>query len=457
MPDDGSPIALAPKTLPLLPEVGIPDPFEAVMQNRNQGNVVHIDQDGNIVGASQTAPPSTWKAPNPGDRIVVQEDGGSRLVDADGQSLFGFDYTGQGRFYGSAELLLWATSGSHLPPLVTTASPTDPERTRGALGSGTTQIIYGNNTVFNGIDPGARFTFGYNFDSCGLCAIEGNFFFLAPRSDNVAFNSNTTPVIGRPFFNVNTGTQDRELTTSPGTNPGDVFDGVGNLRIHMSTSLLGAEVNSRFLLWNDCCFHVTGILGFRYLDLSDDLGITENITILRAIPGNPPNPPIANVGDQITVNDRFETHNRFYGGQVGANAEWQRGPWSLEAFGKLALGVTDQSVDIDGSQRVASVNGNVQNFRGGLYALPSNIGNHSQTRFGIVPEVGFKVGYDLTDNIRLFVGCDFLYWNSVLRPGDQIDQSLNANNIPNSGALSPRAPRIVRWCRSTPQATGPPV
>jgi hypothetical protein len=100
-----------------------------------------------------------------------------------------------------------------------------------------------------------------------------------------------------------------------------------------------------------------------------------------------------------------------------------------------------QSVDIDGSQQIASANRQL-NFVGGLYALPSNIGHHSQTRIGFVPEVGVKFGYDVRPNLRVFVGYDFLYWSNVLRAGDQIDPVLDANQIPNAGGPFPPANQV---------------
>ncbi len=340
---------------------------------------------------------------------------------------------GNQQIYATAEWLQWTTRGMNTPPLVTTASPTDPEGTRAALGFGSTRIRFGPGNVLGGLNPGARFTVGYNFDPCGLCAIEGSFFFLGRKKDHAYFDSNTNPVIGRPFFNINTGVQDRELTTSPGTQPGDVFSGAGTLKIDMSTSLLGAEVNHRRLIWCGHGFQVTGLVGFRYLDLSDHLGIREDVAVLRAIPG------VAFANDQILVFDRFDTQNRFFGGQIGAQAEWRNGRWVFEGKAKFAIGSTFQSVNIDGGQRIASANGNVQNFRGGLYALPSNIGHHSQSRFGFAPEFGMKVGFQVTDSMRVFAGYDLLYWSSVLRAGDQIDQALDANQVPNSGAPFPAA------------------
>jgi hypothetical protein len=430
LPNDLLPLAQPNVATPFQPVQGVQPP------PKDKAKIIEIGPE-KIKTPKMSTPPTDSE-----ERIIILQDGGPCLVDEQGRSLFGLGFGGDRRLYGSAEMLLWTTRGMHLPPLVTTASPSDPEDTRGALGFGSTRILFGDGNALGGLRPGARFTLGYNLDPCGLCAIEGSFLFLSRKNDGATFDSNSTPVIGRPFFNINTGMQDRELTTSPGILPGDLFRGQGNLQINMSSTLFGAEVNNRWLLWSGCNFQATGILGFRCLDLSDHLSLTENVVSLRDIPGNAPNPPISRAGDQILVFDRFDTHNRFYGAQIGANAEWLRGPWSLDAGFKLAFGATQQSVDIDGGQRITSLDGRVQNFVGGLYALPSNIGHHSQTRFGFVPEVGFKLGYNFTDNIRLTVGCDFLCWNSVLRPGDQIDQSLNANIIPNSGAPFPPASQV---------------
>jgi hypothetical protein len=355
------------------------------------------------------------------------------IVDEKGNPIADPVYTSTTRIYASGEWLLWWTRGFQLPPLVTTASPLDPERTRGALGFGTTSLLFGNNTTSAGPTSGGRFTLGYNLDPCGLCAIEGTFFFLGSKHDNATF---TNPVLARPFFNLNEGHQDRELTASPGTNPGDFVSATGAIHVNTTSSFLGAEANVRTLCWCDCNWYVTGLAGFRYLNLNESLTITEKILVQKDVPAVPPNVPIF-AGDQITVFDSFATRNNFYGGQVGLSGQWQTGRWSVMGSAKIAVGATVQTVDIDGGQLIVSKNGNRQSFVGGLYALNSNIGSHTQTRMSYVPEVGIKLGYDLTNNIRIFAGYDFLYWSSVLRPGYQIDQGLDVNRVPNSGGPFP--------------------
>jgi hypothetical protein len=85
---------------------------------------------------------------------------------------------------------------------------------------------------------------------------------------------------------------------------------------------------------------------------------------------------------------------------------------------------------------VTFANGVNQNFVGGLLAERSNIGSFHRDRFSVVPEVDLKVGYQLTDHVKVFAGYDFLYWSSVVRPGQQIDRTIDETLIPNfnSGA-----------------------
>jgi hypothetical protein len=166
------------------------------------------------------------------------------------------------------------------------------------------------------------------------------------------------------------------------------------------------------------------IAGFRYLDLQEDLVITENITILPGAPA-PLNP-----GDMISVTDRFETRNRFYGGQLGARGEWYRGCWFVNATGKIALGSTRQQVSIRGNTVFTPAGGAAVTQEGGLLALPTNIGDYERDRFTVVPEIGINVGRQLNDNLRVYAGYTFIYWSSVVRPGDQIDPVVNPTQLP---------------------------
>jgi hypothetical protein len=319
----------------------------------------------------------------------------------------------QQRFYLDGEYLLWWIKGDSLPVLATTSSVAD----SGTLGSPSTAVLFGGNAVNSGPFSGGRFTAGYWLDCCEGGAVEVSGLFLGQRSAHFATSSFTNSLIGRPFFDVNNNHESAQLTAQPGV-------ATGALTINSPTSLWGLEGNFLYLLCCGCNYRVAALAGFRNLNLDESLSITENVQALATAP-----PPFTS--EQITVFDRFATQNHFYGGQVGADARWYWGRFSLDVRGKLALGATVQQLDISGGQRFVSPLGTVQNFTGGLLALPGNIGHFSSTAFSVIPEVGVNVGYQIFPHLRGFVGYNFLFWSNVIRPGTSIDRGLDVTKIPN--------------------------
>jgi len=332
------------------------------------------------------------------------------------------------RLYASAEYLLWWIRGQSVPVLATTSAPSD----FAVLGAPTTQVLFGGNQI-NGNSPfsGGRFTLGYWFGCDQSKALEITGFFLGPRSAGFLTNSSTNPVIGRPFVEANNGTESAQLTSLPGVS-------AGTLTINAPTSLWGLSPNLRCLLCCGCNYRVSALAGFRYLNLNESLTITENVVGLPTAPA-----PFTN--QLITVQDRFATQNHFYGGNVGADARWYVGRWSVDVRGQVALGDTVQSLKISGGQHFVpgyTVGGVlVQNFTGGLLALPSNIGHFHHNAFSVVPEIGVNLGYQILPNLRGFVGYNFLYWSNVIRPGTSIDRVLDVTQIPNF-PLHPEPPPV---------------
>ena len=338
----------------------------------------------------------------------------------DGQS---YSVGNANRFWARAEYLLWGIKDGNVPPLAT--SSTVP--LGGQLGAVGTTTLFSGDQNYNA-RHGGRFTIGTWLDDCQTTGIEGSYFFLNGSSDNFNASSTGAPgsdVLARPFFNVITGLQDRQLIASPGVSS-------GTIGISSSSQLQGANLN---MLCNLCCcgnecgccqtddyvasgYRMDLISGFRFLQLNEDLVIAENITGLAG-------GPLA--GQTINVVDRFSTRNNFYGGQVGARTEYYRGPWFVNVSGSVALGSTHQEVEIRGTSTFTPP-GVTQ--PGGLLALPTNIGNYSRDKFTVVPEIGINVGRQLTKNLRAYVGYNFIYWSSVVRPGDQIDPVINPTQIP---------------------------
>jgi hypothetical protein len=371
-----------------------------------------------VPGMVSGPPPAVGPAP-----VVVSPNMEPPLVGGPAVGPFGI-LTGAGGGFGGpqrlrldADFLLWFVKSQSVPPLVTAA----PVGRDGLLGDPTTQVLFGG-TVGRTLHAGARFGGVYWLDECNRWGVDGSLFFLARRGWEERFGTDQFPVLARPVVNLNEGgVPASEIVAERGLARGSVA-------VTGSTHMWGADVNARRHLWGGCDWRVDGLLGFRYLNLGETLTVTEqfvrepNGTDLRGDPNI-----LAG-----SVTDRIRTDNNFYGAQVGFTGEVRRGRWFVEGRVAVAFGTVFQSAEISGSQELLLANTGPQRFEGGLLALPgANIGRFSQTRFGVVPEAGFKLGCHLTDRWRATVGYNFLYLNSVLRPGDQIDPGLDLTRVPN--------------------------
>jgi hypothetical protein len=337
---------------------------------------------------------------------------------------------GPGRFYLRAEYLSWWLRGQSLPPLVATSSPLVPQNNQGVLGQDTTAVLFGGSTLDSRQHSGGRFTAGYWLDSCQVWSLEASGFFLGREDTSFAANSGAVPVLARPFQVQNLGNLEfRELTASPT----GVFSLNGSVSVNTPTELWGAEVNLRRKLCCGCDYRVDLLVGFRYLELRDGVHQLEDVTTLQPFPTPAFFPPGATVapGDRFLVQDLFDTRNRFYGGQLGASGEFRRGRWIFGGTAKVALGVVEQTLDVQGSTTQFRMGQPILALPSGLFAQQfTNSGHFSQSQFAVAPEVGVKVGYQLTDHISAFVGYNFLYLSNVMRAGDQIDRSLDIRQVP---------------------------
>lgn len=329
-------------------------------------------------------------------------------------------------FYANLEYLFWFVRGFTTPALVTRGSAND--RIPGALGQPGTQVLYGGGPVDGGLRSGGRATVGWWFNEDHTLGVEAGGFFLGAASSNFSATSFGSPILGRPFQDAtNGGAQTVELVAAP-----NVLSGTVNVR---STSAFnGAEINLRSNLCCGCNWYVDGLLGFRYLALTESLTISEALTVNpNAVPG----------GGSFNIVDRFATQNRFYGAQFGAYGEYRFGPWFVGVRGTLSLGTIEQHVNISGSTQITTPANGVQSFPGGLLTQSSNIGPHTRDVFGVVPEVGINLGYQISNHFRTYVGYNFIYLNSVMRPGNAVDTTVNPNLIPPANGLGgPQRPNF---------------
>src|SRR5579883_2777610 len=238
----------------------------------------------------------------------------------------------QAKCFFGAEYLLWWAKQDKVPVLASTSTnPFD----NGILGAPTTAVLFGGGGINGGPGSGFALSAGYWIDDC--CKEEGVFvrgFWLGLPGTDFFAGSGQFPTLARPFFNVNQGIEFAEVSSFPGRFNG----GVG---IQGNGQLFGAEVNGLCNICRGCNYRFDVFGGFRYVDLQESLTISENLQGLPTAPA-----PFTN--NNFFSRDFFSTNNEFFGGQVGLSAEYDRGAWSLEVCGSVALGDTHQEINIDG-------------------------------------------------------------------------------------------------------------
>jgi hypothetical protein len=345
-----------------------------------------------------------------------------------------------GRMFGSLDFLFgWRKPLPAAGPLVTTG----PAASAGRLGQPGVQVLTGTQTEDFGLFLGMGGTLGAWLSANERIGIEGTAFYLGEKSDSFTASSDAAgvPVLARPFANTGAGSGSAaQAIALPGFASGSVA-------VSQSSLLWGAGVHGLLNVQQGCGWYWDVLGGFRYLDLTESLSINQSSSLL---PGQV-NPFAGGsvVGPAIiTVADRFGTRNQFYGGVAGMRATYRKSKLTAEATGSLALGSLHQTFDVFGATAVRpSGAGVTQTAPGGLLAQPSNSGRVTADRFAVAPEARFRLGYQVTDHLGVFVGYQFLYLSKAARPGDQVDALINPGQIVTSdrfGQPGPNRPTLAQ-------------
>lgn len=357
------------------------------------------------------------------------------IVAAD-EPLFGVPVTAppfinRERFSVSGEYLMWWANSFHVPPLVTTG----PVPSDGIPGLPGVSLLYGNQNVGSMLQSGYRLSSVYWCNDCW--GIDGRAFFLGKQSNSTSFSSDPFGVLARPFGDTNPPGGNSELVASTGVYTGGIV-------ISNSSYFWGGELNARRRLYDGCGFNIDGLIGYRNVNLTEQLNISE-----RAVRVDPTSvAPFVDANGTVqgrAAFDNFRTSNHFNGGQIGLATSLNRGRWVFDFRTAIAFGVTQSSADISGAQTTYYTNGNAVTNGGGLLALATNSGHHTAQTFSIVPEATFNIGYNITPRCRIFVGYNALYWSRVLRPGDQISTTIDSARIPNFGNTNPPLTANPAW------------
>jgi hypothetical protein len=306
--------------------------------------------------------------------------------------------------WGQGEYLLWWIKDSNFPPLAVGGTPA------------ATTTLFGGGHVDNEERSGGRFVLGYWLDDDHTWGAEAGYLFLGTRTVPFAAGG-AGGFLARPFFNATTGSPDNEVISLPGV-------AHGGMQVFSSSRLQGFEGNAVYGLCHGCCGCVQLLAGVRYLELTEGLAIDVSQT---AEPG------VRTIGGRtFATGDEFDTRSQFYGGQIGIRGETGWHNFFVNASAKVAFGVGEDDIHVFGQTVTTFPNGTRTSVPAGLLALQSNSGRFEHDHFAVVPEGTVNVGYQFTRWLRGYVGYTFLFDSDVVRPGNQIDLSLNSRQIPTS-------------------------
>lgn len=309
----------------------------------------------------------------------------------------------------------WMTRQPIGVPLVTSNTPP----AIGAIGEPGTTVLFGagsgqqpNIGPFNGtrVTIGGwlekNFDYGWEFGGFVLERRSSTFAASSPggAAVNLAIPFNATePFNGNPAG---------ESSLNAGGVP-------SNANVHLTSQLWGLELNELAYVGAGENWYLTIVLGMRYLNMNENLTLTY--TTFDTIGGG-----------SIAVTDGFGTHNQFFAGQLGWRTGGTLGRFTFDSTAMFLCGPMRQVLNIAGATTVA---GSGFGFAGGttdagIFAQPSNIGNHTRGVISYGTELQFKMGYAITRNIQPYIAYNALFINNVARPGNQIDRNINVTQQP---------------------------
>jgi len=260
-------------------------------------------------------------------------------------------------------------------------------------------------------------------------SLDMNAFQSAQGAQQSLVNSASKPTfaISRPIFNPGSDTLEALPISAPGLLNGTAIDTT-------RAQFYGAEINLRntvsFRPTSEPGFSCTPLVGVRWLKVDERYSNNDQVTNL--IDNN-----------SSYFQDRFSTSNTFFGGQVGLGVGLQTDLLEFDFVGKLAMGMTQQSIDISGASTITDpLTGLVTtDLTRGTYAQPTNIGHYTRSAFTLVPELGVNARYSLSEHFRFSIGYTGLLIGNVVRPSGAIDLTVNPQAIQGGAGTAPNFPR----------------
>lgn len=398
---------------------GAPAPYGPGMMQPGYGPAMGHAMPGPPAGYHQMAQAPHYGYPAPGSGHPAE--GGAQLIPADmttyepagdyveygGYVEEGFYGTGATalppRAYGSFDLLYVWRKGGNFPATLTTSNPAD----AGILGQPSTEVLFGGNEQD---DPhvGGRLTLGLWLDDYQDWSVGARFTGLEKQSLGETYTSDDYDVLAFPIFNTNSGLNDSILVALPGAGTGAADNTTVSL-VNENEVYVGDVFLTKHLFTHHAN-RVDFVTGYSFARIEDTFESQARFTVQDA--GG-----TLSVGDVVNFRDFFGARNEFHGGQFGLMGEFQDGPFTWRALGKVSIGGMRQEAYVSGA---TSVNGTTIDDTG-VFARGDNSGSHQRSVFAYIPEVNLDLIYAYNCNLDFKVGTTFIYFSDVVTGGSLIN------------------------------------
>lgn len=331
-----------------------------------------------------------------------------------------------GGFWARAEYLYWDRTGMDLPPLVTT-SPSGTLRDDAGVFGGDSSVLLAGNDFLAEQESGGRYSIGFWWDHRRDVALAFTYMTLGDLDQTWSATSEQFPILARPFFNVDVGTEDARLLGFPGEVSGDI-------RINGSSSFQVFDIAIRRSFSRSARDPFFLSLGYRNAELNESFQISDQSTSLTG----------AVQGTTVAATDQFRTENQFHGVQFGLLTEYRMWyGWRLNVEGSVAFGQTDRTTTIAGQTVTRTASGQTSTTSGGLLTQSSNSGTFDTDSFGVVHDLTLRARRHFHDGLSGMIGYGIYGWSNVGRAGEQIDRFVNPTQIPPGTLTGPSRPAFT--------------
>ncbi|MBY0460085.1 MAG: BBP7 family outer membrane beta-barrel protein, partial [Gemmataceae bacterium] len=385
------------------------------------------------------------------------------------------NYNTAPRWWVDGEYLLWFTGGQPLrSALLTTSAPSD----AGILGRGSTTVLVGDRDLGYNAMSGFRLGTGFFGDADRRFGFDFHTWVIERAANTQTFggaqNNFGIPVLARPFVDAATGAQSTIVLSTADFGPANVIVGTNTQTFAIQPSAVWnvyrSEPGSRL----GCS--IDFLLGYQFLQVKENLFVQTQtflngqflvptfttgpfgVITQTGVTATNASTQVAGVnvfGPSATIGtrDSFRTTNRFNGVSLGLRGETRYGIFTTSLFGRISLGNMHERLEVFGATTItdpSGVSGSAQPNQnqltpttgtlttvrtqggayGGVLANNANIGTFTRDRFSYIPEFGGNVGVALTKGLTGYVGVTVVYVPDVIRPGNQISNTLNSAAIP---------------------------